>query len=305
MTTLVWNQVINSIDDASFRAWGSDLSSRLASIGLIKTSDTGQINWTTVTRPAAGNFAGYEIWRFADSTIFMRWEYGSGSGSNQSTPAIRIAVGQGSNGSGTLTGAVTSTVIASLSRALSNATTPKTSYMCHTGGYFGFLGYSNYSAAPDKSNVFFSVCKTVDANGVFTNNGAIVYWNTQSGIAEYAPNQILNLATNTAMQLQDSPNVSPYRVGTYCMVPFNITSSLVGSDTQCFAHWMATPRVYPVIGVCTVVTNEVSFGSTFSTAIVGTTPRTYLGLDLSNAGAIINTFNNSGIFNYKLAMLWE
>src|SRR3954462_11008588 len=85
-----------------FRAWGSEFSAGLATVGLVQTADTGQINWSTVTIPGANTAAGYEIWRFADSTLYLKFEYGTAPSTVQ--PQMWITVGTGSNGSGTITG---------------------------------------------------------------------------------------------------------------------------------------------------------------------------------------------------------
>jgi hypothetical protein len=37
-------------------AWGSGIAAQIAAMGLVQTSDTGQINWATVTRPAINTF---------------------------------------------------------------------------------------------------------------------------------------------------------------------------------------------------------------------------------------------------------
>jgi hypothetical protein len=72
--------------DSDFRSWGSGLSAQLAAIGLVKTSDTGQIDWTTVLKPtSSGQIRGFEIWRFNDALqatkpVFIRLDYGSGLG---------------------------------------------------------------------------------------------------------------------------------------------------------------------------------------------------------------------------------
>jgi hypothetical protein len=91
---------------ADFRAWGKKISEGLAAVGLVKTSDTGQIDWATVEVPAINTMAGYEIWRFNDAEqserpIYIKIEYGRGA--TEPIPAIKCSVGRGSNGSGTLT----------------------------------------------------------------------------------------------------------------------------------------------------------------------------------------------------------
>jgi len=100
--------------DAGFRAWAQKIHDGLATGGagyLVQTSDTGQINLTTVTTPASNNTtAGYEIWRFDDAAqsgdpIYFKLEYGRGSGATFNR--LICTVGRGSNGTGTLTTACT------------------------------------------------------------------------------------------------------------------------------------------------------------------------------------------------------
>lgn len=102
---------LDNSSDASFRSWGSAISAALATIGLVQTADTGQINWTTVTRPTANNAAqGYEIWRFDDTLqatrpVYLKIEYGAGGASVAgAAPGLFLTVGSGTNGAGTITG---------------------------------------------------------------------------------------------------------------------------------------------------------------------------------------------------------
>ena len=59
----------------------------------------------------------------------------------------------------------------------------------------------------------------------------------------------------------------------------------------------------PLFGICGVIASEVADGATFTCAMVGSTPRTYVALpaSLGPAGAI-STASTGGL---KLAMLWE
>lgn len=104
--------------DANFRTWGSYLSGRKAAVGLVQTADTGQVNWTTATAPIIANsYLNYEIWRFADSLqatapVFIKVEYGSNTSTNN--PGVRVQFGSGSNGAGTLTGAVSAQYLAAV-----------------------------------------------------------------------------------------------------------------------------------------------------------------------------------------------
>lgn len=111
MATSIYSVPSVQTTDAEFRAWGKALSDALQAVGLVKTGDTGQINWTTVLKPGAINTSqGYEVYRFADALqasapCVFKIEYGSGSAAT--TPAIWITVGKTTDNAGTLTGLFT------------------------------------------------------------------------------------------------------------------------------------------------------------------------------------------------------
>ena len=93
--------------DATFRAWGSAVSGALAAAGLVQTTDTGQINWSTVLKPTTSSQSrGYEIWRFSDSLqstrpVFVRVDYGSAQYATN-TPGLYLSIGTATDGAGLL-----------------------------------------------------------------------------------------------------------------------------------------------------------------------------------------------------------
>ncbi len=141
--------------DANFRLWGKAISDALLAGGMVKTADTGQIDWATVTRPTVINTAqGYEIWRSNDggsglNNFYFKIEYGAGAAVN--TPATWLTVGWGSNGSGTITGnASTRTLVASTASSAST-------FFCN------FAVATNYAVISMFSNsnyFFFSIERT-------------------------------------------------------------------------------------------------------------------------------------------------
>src|ERR1700739_4092260 len=93
---------------ANFKAWASAISAFLQTTGsgLSQTADTGQVNWGSIgSVPTSGNYV-YEIYKNTDalSTFYFKIEYGS---QGTSVPGIRITLGTGTNGAGTLTGTIT------------------------------------------------------------------------------------------------------------------------------------------------------------------------------------------------------
>jgi len=143
-----------SITTAAFRTWGKQFSDALTAVGLAKTSDTGQIDWTTVTGPTINTYAGYEIRRLSDSIdstypIFLKIEYGAGA--STSYCAMRISVGHASDGAGNLTGWLAANGVIVHGGTGSPSGTGQLS-MCRTEGDFWFchFGQSN-------QNGFFSI----------------------------------------------------------------------------------------------------------------------------------------------------
>lgn len=112
----------DSSTDALFRVWGLRISQALATCGMVQTADTGQINWTTITRTISStgeSVQGYEMWRFNDSLqatkpVFMKIEYGiaingyGGTNNMPHQPVLFVTVGTVTNGAGTLTGTTVS-----------------------------------------------------------------------------------------------------------------------------------------------------------------------------------------------------
>jgi hypothetical protein len=289
VTTKAWFFPIAHANSADFRAWGSDLSASFANVGLVKTADTGQIDWVTVTRPVVGNTAaGYEIWRFTDSSVYLKIEYGTGGG--LASPGMWLTVGTGSSGSGTLTGTVSDRrIIHTSSSTLVSAGTNRQSFLVYKDGFFGFFGY-RFADGANNARFFAAVAKTTDSSGAADSRGATVYFNNSTGGLDGPVVQALNFQTATALTINTDSS--------FVIVPMGITSSIIGVDTQCFLHWTALPLVLPNPYMATVITAEAPAGSTFSTTLVGTASRTYVALDSIPTGARANLL-------YRLAMLWE
>lgn len=107
-----WSSAPNSSGSA-FNTWVQGVHDALEAIGMVQTTDTGQIDISTAdTSSTSGNnqVVGYEIWRFDDDVqstapIFFKLEYGvSYSAGTYKGPQMWLTVGRGSNGSGSITG---------------------------------------------------------------------------------------------------------------------------------------------------------------------------------------------------------
>jgi len=174
--------------NALFQAWGNNISNAFADAGWAKTSDTGQIVWSTIAAPAAANVVcGYEIWQMQDALqatapVFVKIEYGSGTA--QTNPFVATTIGSGSTGDGRLTGILSARFILNCSNGANQAI----SYVSGSTNRFGIglwvSGYASNSVfgVPNQtptSNTatgiaaFFSIERTKDTNGNDTNEGVL------------------------------------------------------------------------------------------------------------------------------------
>lgn len=290
MTTAAWSTVLDHSSDAGFRAWGSELSAKFAAVGLTQTTDTGQINWATVTRPSASTDGGYEVWRFNDTQqgsapIYLKIYYGTGTAAT--APRIRLQVGTTSNGSGTVSGTgSTLTNIVSYSTPLTSTTTNYPSYLCYADGFLG-LGWKYGAGATSAITMaLFCISRSTDSAGTRTADGTFVVYQTGPSSSAYTCQYgTSSVSSNNAY---------------YGLVHNTLTNSTVGTDTQVFKTYMVLPRVRPCRDVVLTINTENARGATFSATTIGTTAHTYISL--SGESSVPGT---SSIGVHNLAMLWE
>ena len=174
MATKTDNTIIGSNDtDAHFRAIAQFIHDVFALTSCwVQTSDTGQVNLTTVAKPAATNTAqGYEIWRMNDALqstkpVFAKVEYGSGGAALNFS--YWLTVGTGSDGAGTITGIL-------LARTQQGAGTNNAATM---NKCFGSASTNRITIAMllDVSTIpfWFAIERTKDSAGADTNVGLIM-----------------------------------------------------------------------------------------------------------------------------------
>jgi hypothetical protein len=301
MTTASWATPADHTTTTGYRTWGSELNTKFAAVGMVQTSDTGQINWSTITLPAANTTNGYEIWRLSGSALFFKITYGTGNNTNAAE--IQIQVGTGSNGSGTLTGTLSTAVGCRTSngQAITSPTTNYQSYLCATADYF-MLSWK-IGAASGASTAgfnFLTVLRTVDSTGAATSVGYFVFAGASgSGFWQ-------NVATAAGV----AGTAGVITANRFCMV-FGSTvatppTSQDGSgNNQAFLWWFsvlgATP-VLPLLHAATVLATDLVLGATASLTMVGSTAHTYI-----NASAFFgNGFDSNPVgAAIGIAALWE
>jgi hypothetical protein len=186
--------------DAHFRSWGSAMSAAWAGLGFVQTADTGQVNWTTVTRPLVlSTYQGYEVWKANDSLqstcpIIFKIEYGSAS--TLANPGVRFTFGKGSDGAGSILTPSPQMVVGS-NGGTADATNQ---YECdfsgcasagvgnpYNGAACGLLMFrcnASTGVAP-ASNIPWMICieRSLDNTGAYTGDyyTVVMLWSSSSG----------------------------------------------------------------------------------------------------------------------------
>ena len=314
MATASTSTVIDQTSDAGFQAWVTEMVTQLAGVGLTQTSDTGQLDPATATIPGTTNTsAGYTIWQFNDTLqatnpIFIKLEFGTGAYSTND-PQMWITTSTGTDGAGTLnaTGLSQRVICCSGTSGAISLTTNYISRWCYNATY-GFLGVSWKIDAPGTTawNLGgFFVGRSNDSSGVVT--GDAVYSlaaGTSSTGRDGGFMQIYSWLTSTLYPT--GPSYNNIQGSVWGILPFNMSSSTNPlGNYQVMPGLMYTPNVQFTnqIGVC--LTAEIPLGTSFTTALIGSTPATYINSGGAPGTTVTVASGSINISQACMYMLWQ
>ena len=158
-------------------------------MGLVKSSDTGQIDWNTVVKPASQFIIGYEIFRFNDvlaatKPVYLKIRY-EVVGSPGNRMWFRFSAGTGTDGFGNLTGFVTAE--GQYSNAVKTAGAILPSYCSGSPSSLFLATYYDTAAANSTQMILIERLKLID--GTETDLGFAVWFksgNSLSALISYA-----------------------------------------------------------------------------------------------------------------------
>jgi len=163
---------------ANFRLWASAISAAMASMGWTQSSDTGQVTdptgWSTTNVPAAGSWV-YQIWKPGDAltAFYLKIEYGTGSGSPNGV-RMRMSLSTATNGSGTLTGLV-STVFEPSSATGTTGNGNVLTYDSYFSGDVSRMGMILWRSVGSNGQPFgFFVERTKNTDGTDSSDGVTI-----------------------------------------------------------------------------------------------------------------------------------
>lgn len=274
MSTYSYSAVINHTTDAGFRAWGSGLSAGLALCGLTQTADTGQINWSTVLKPAQGAAAGYEIWRNIDNSIYIKLEYGSNSNS-ATYPSLWITVGTGSNGTGTITGQTSGRLkLATDDTTIVSTSTPYANYLSSSAGHITIWFGVRSLASNNGDLVILNIQRIVDSTGNPGTEGFCLFY-----IALGDSNSTYQLMSVRTTAIPATYNLTSYNT----IIPGTPAASEPAGSNQFWPTWGNLPNMRVNAGAIVYINSEIAKENTFPATPVGTVEHTYIAVGTNGA----------------------
>jgi hypothetical protein len=283
--------------DADFQAWVQGLQAQFAACGLTRTADTGQINSSTVLKPAGANTSqGYEVYRFNDLAqasmpLFFKIEYGS-SASAADRPGIWVTVGIGSSGAGAIGSGGTAVVrIAFYAQASKSAGVTLPSYCSGDGGRIALA--VNYDLNAATFGFGFVIDRLRDPRGQPTGEGSMVFgffsqtWAVQVVTALWALAQ------------QQAASVPPY-----FPIPHAAAGIFLGGGQSKWGAQIAVVPLMTLLGQLRFVL-AVGFYSTADVGVSGAVQPNVNTLGALHTFLLLPTVNSLYTYGDGLAILWE
>jgi hypothetical protein len=185
-----------NVSDATFRLWINEIHDSLIAFGWLRTTDTGQIDYATVTRPGAINtYQGYAVYKMNDAlqstcAVFMRLDFGTASTADGPGIKVQVCIG-GTNGAGTLTGNVSSQYIGT------NSTASTSFFTCRNAGSSSSFRSSMWAGTLSNRGWIFAVERDLNTSGAETSLGINFLTASPTGNSLTMTSQFLELAGGT------------------------------------------------------------------------------------------------------------
>jgi hypothetical protein len=234
MATLTSTTILSdNSTDAIFRAWASWIHS-VFMLGWTDTAATGQIDFTTVVKPAALNTSqGFKVYAMADTLqatapVFVKIEFGSAGAA--ATPGIWMTIGTTHDGAGTIGG-----VLFARQQMVGSGqgATAETSYGSAASNRVTIALWVSVAA----SVIFFGIERTKDSSGADTNVGLIFSWFSSTSALSTRSHYLPFAGTIPAFQngyhivlTQTTPSTLNGNVGVSATIPMGYDAKQPGMN---------------------------------------------------------------------------
>lgn len=249
--------------DANFRIWGKAISDALQTVAtkLSSGDSSGQIDWTSVSRPGASNtVAGYEMYKFTDSLsasypVYIKVEYGTGTfGAGSYYTSIWITVGFAHNGAGTLTGYKTTIYQYTVSQNYA-VTVYASSFVSGSTNRLA-MSLRHFPGSGTNQPWVFTVERTHNSDGTDTNYGVAVVIGNGAGTWKH---YLLTYTSGVILSETVLDILCP-----------TVGHGSAGGTTAIYPVWTsAGPFICPLHGIVFAFTGNVTSGVPFSVSLLG------------------------------------
>lgn len=241
MATISFNAPRDASTLANFLLWAKGFSDALVSLGLTRTSDTTNVNWTGLSSVPTSSAPAIEFFNFADSynstdPIILRVKYYATS----SIPYMTFTIGEATDGAGAFVGA-TSSEVSNNSNSLSTSLFP-----CYLSFNPGMLTWGMFVTASSTTDTgvfggcierFRTTAGAIDPTGLMA---AFFGYNVASNLCSSSPRGWLvfrvSKTSNAPAQYWNNAGAS----GAY-RFEFHIAKWLANQSTLCGGNTIAYP----------------------------------------------------------------
>ena len=310
MATAAWTDTYSHNDDAGFQYWSTDVSTRLQTAGLVQTADTGQVNLASATRPGTGAYAGYHIYYLNDALhatnpLYIKIEWGTGN--NAGRASMRITLGTGTDGAGTLTSPTTPLYTHGYATVW-GAGAVVNNYLCVTAGAVWVILDAPAASGTHADNGFV-ISRTCNASGADDGFGASLF-------ALHETNQISVCGARTCIRLLgDTPYVNfadrfvsglpSFANMNYPLVDVaNYLPGDINGDTLMIPTYAVFPAFAAMNKMFTANDTAASSYTTVATPVIGATSHTFIQVRHS-FGYPIHDQQQQAITGTAGYLIWE
>jgi hypothetical protein len=280
MATATGLYVADNSSLTNFKSWSQSISNAFSTFGWTQTSDTGQVNWSTIVAVPSSNYV-YEIWKANDTQastcpIYVKIEYGF----NVSNVAIRLTVGTGSNGSGTITSILAGySAFIITNNAATFANQGITTYNCFFSGDAGEIRVCMWQGLNSPAGMsFFGIERSKDTSGNKTDDYfTVCHCNATTNTGNTAHRQ------QTMLKSGLTPGFEGTWIGVGCSTQTN--SGSFNSTVAAFPVFPLIGKIgNPMLGLMIACANDILDGATVTVASMYGSTHTYVALKSGGVG---------------------
>lgn len=226
------------------------------------------------------------------SPVIFRLDFGGGGAVTD--PQMWIAVGQGTNGSGTIAGSAGTTKMTQVAcgpgLAPVSIITAYTSYFCYNATYGTcFVGFKFGGLVALNCALGFYLYRSNNSSGAATGTSIVLISNSSttagvSGTSSASPvQQSLNYANSAVYPAINATNSTTWCLaannsGINGIAPYGLTTLAVGSIIYTFPTMYLAPAPTISAFFANALTADIGNGTTVSLVVIGATPITFLSI---------------------------